>query len=55
MDLGDLGVTMGVMGSGVMTPLNAVRACGRGLPLNIGYVWKFVPKYWLPNKLVQMR
>jgi hypothetical protein len=28
-DVGDLGVTMGVMGGGVVTPLSAIRLCGR--------------------------
>lgn len=28
-DLGDLGVTMGITGGGVVTPLSAVRLCER--------------------------
>jgi hypothetical protein len=31
-DLSDLGFTMGVKGGGAVTPLSAVRPCGRGMP-----------------------
>jgi hypothetical protein len=32
-DPGDLGVTMEVIGGGVVTPLGVVRQCGRKVPL----------------------
>jgi hypothetical protein len=31
-DRGDLGITMGIMDGGMVTPLSAVRLCGRGVP-----------------------
>jgi hypothetical protein len=31
-DPGDFGITMGITDGGMLTPLSAVRLCGRGVP-----------------------
>jgi hypothetical protein len=31
-DLGDLGVSVGIKGDGVVTPQSAIRPCGREVP-----------------------
>jgi hypothetical protein len=41
---------MEVIGGGVVTPLSAVRPCGKGLPPRGPWtVWMSTPNHWLPT------